>query len=338
MDNKEKIVYFLKELLGIGVTGVLCFCIYRWGTGHEKACFAITLGTITYLILCFKNIIFRNKYKGMVEKVLSGLVIIAFSNELYDYDKVIALFPILTKTDPMVFSLIVLVTILLLLITIKIIIFIYDNTDANDTHSPRDNFISTGGNNEGNSNAEGKIEKSKSNTWMILYFLFFIILIGAGGALFSVLYNKGILKQDYDFFEVVSLLLKYAGYIVMIFIAIVIVIILLIEMIRLIISRIKVFAASLKNDGQGNDIPLYLISIIIDIVICYLTYKFTGIDINSFYDFANGGKYIALPLMILFVGVAFAIFLRLIHATLVLLVDMKLENIKAFLQKINEQK
>ena len=340
MNDKEKIVHFLHKLFGIGVTGTLCFCIYCWGTGYEKARFAITLGAIAYLILCFYNIIFNKKYNGMFGKVLSGLIIIAFSNELYNYNKVVALFPIFKKTDPMLFSLIVLGTTLLLLIIIKIMTFIYENTDVNGTQSPEGNYINVSGNNaENNSMKEGIGEpKSKNNnTWMILYFVFLIILIGAGGALFSILYDKGMLKQNYDFFEVISFLLKYVGYIIMIFIAIVMVIILLIEMIRLIISRVKGFAASLKNDGQENDIPLYLLSIIIDIVICYLTYKLTGIDIDYFYNFANGGKYIALPLMILFIGVAFVIFLRLIHATLVLLVDMKPENVKLFLRKVNEK-
>lgn len=338
MNSKEKAVYFLQELLGIGVTGVLCFCIYHWGTGHKKACFAITLGAIAYLLLCFYNAFFKNKYKGMVEKVLSGLMVIAFSNELYDYNKVIALFPIFKSTDPMLFSLIVLGVILSLLIIIKIMTFIYDNTDVNGIQSSGDNSICAGGNITGGNQTGGGTSAPKSkdnNAWMVLYFVFLIILIGAGGALFSILYNKGILKQSYDFFEVVSYLLKYAGSIVMIFLAIVIVIILLIEMIKLIISRMKVFATSLKHNTQENTVPLYLFSIIVDVVVCYLTYKFTGIDMDSFYDFVNDGKYLALPLMILFVGVAFVIFLRLTHATLVLLVDMKPENVKSFLQKVN---
>lgn len=343
MNNREKIICFLQKLIGPGATAVLCFCIYQWGTNHEKARFAITLGIVAYLFLCFYNAIFKNKYKKVVEKVLSGLIIIAFSNELYDYNKIIALFPVFSKIDPLLFSLIVLGSALLLLIVIKISILIYENTDVNATQSTPNNLLDANSNAIKDNNTKksniGKgtleTESKNNNTWMILYFVFLIILIGAGCTLFSILYNKGILKQSYDFFEVISFLLKYAGYIVMIFIAIVIVIIFLIEMIRLIISRMKIFAVSLKNDNQGNDIPLYLLSIIVDIVVCYLTYKFTGIDMESFYDFANDGKYLALPLMLLFVGVAFAIFLRLTHATLVLLVDMKPENVKSFLHKIN---
>lgn len=336
MNNKDK-THILNEMFRIGLTGILCFCSYCWGTDYEKARFAITLGTITYLIICFYNVIFNKKYKEMFERILSGLIIVAFSNELYSYNKVVALFPIFKNTDPMLFSLIILGAVLLLLIVIKIMIFIYENTDANGTQFSEDNYIYMDGNAVENNNMEGKLKSKNNNTWMILYFVFLVILIGAGCALFNILYDKGVLEQNYDFFEVVSFLLKYAGYIVLIFIAIVTVVILLIEMIRLIILRMKVFVVSLKNDGQENDSPLYLLSIIIDIVICYLTYRFTGIDMDSFYNFANGGKYIALPLMILFVGIAFVIFRRLIHATLVLLVDMRPAKIKSFLEKINNE-
>lgn len=340
MNIKEKIIYFFQELLDIGVTGILCFSIYRWGAGHEKACFAITLGTIAYLLLCFYNAIFKSKYEGMFEKVLSGLIIIAFSNELYNYDKIITLFPIFMNIDPMLFSLIILGAILLLLIIIKIIIFIYKNTDVDSSQSPKYNSTNINADNPEKYITKSNIgiPKSKeSNTWIILYFIILIVIIGAGFVLFTILYSNKILKQPYDFFEILSCLLKYVGNIVMIFLAIAIVIIFLIEMIRLIISRIKIFAASLKNDSQENPIPLYLLSIIADVIVCYLTYKFTGIDMESFYDFVNDGKYLALPLMILFVGVAFVIFLRLTHATLVLLVDMKPENVKSFLQKVNEK-
>lgn len=322
MNNRKKNVRLLYELFYIGATGTLCFYIYCWGASHEKARFAITLGATAYLVLCLKKILFDKKYDGMFEKLLSGLIIIAFSNELYNYNKVIALFPVFKETDPLLFSFIVLGTMLFLLIIIKIMTLIYGNTNAENDNMKRE---------------IRSLKLKGDNTLLILYFVFMIILICTGGALFSILYDKGMLKQNYDFFEVVSVLLKYAGYIVMIFLAIVLVIILLIEMIKLIVSRIKVFAVSLKNDGQENDIPLYLLSIIIDIVICYLTYKFTGINIDSFYNFANGGKYMALPLLILFIGVAFIIFLRLIHATLILLVDMKPENIKLFLRKVNEK-
>ena len=143
----------------------------------------------------------------------------------------------------------------------------------------------------------------KNNTWMVLCFTFLIIFIGAGGAFFTLLHNGGIFNNNYDFFETVSSMLNYAGSIVMVFLAIFLVIIFLIEMLRLIISRMKAFAASLKSDNNTNAVPLYLLSTIVDIVVCYLTYKFTGINLDSFYNFVNEGKYLALPLIILFVGV-----------------------------------
>jgi len=341
MNKKENFINHLLEFMGVIVTALLCFGIYRWGAGNNKACFAITLGSLAYLLLCFFNALFKNKYKGMIQKVLSGFTIIAFANEMYDYNKIIEVLPVFNNIDPMLFALIVLGSVLTILIIIKVMIFVYENADSSPASVSVDSKAQKTGNTVSDSNSSGGNSKQRqskdNNAWMVLYFIFLTILLIGGGALFAVLYNKGVLEQSYDFFEVVTILLKYAGSIVMLLLAIVIVIILLIEMIRLIISRMKTFAASLKNERQSDTAPLYLLSIILDVVICYLTYKFTGIDMDSFYDFVNDGRYLALPLMMLFVGVAFVIFLRLTHATLVLLVDMKPENVKAFLQKVNEK-
>ena len=321
MKDQEKFVNFLCKLFVIGIIGILCFYIYHLGTGHEKARFALTLCATTYMLLCFYNAVIKNMYKRIAEKVLSGLIIIAFSNELYDYNKLTALFPIFKSIDPLLFSLILLGTALSLLIIIKIIIYVYENSDVNGTQSSGHSPANTSSNNIKIYTTENKApmpKPKKNNTWMVLCFTFLIIFIGAGGAFFTLLHNGGIFNNNYDFFETVSSMLNYAGSIVMVFLAIFLVIIFLIEMLRLIIS-------------------LYLLSTIVDIVVCYLTYKFTGINLDSFYNFVNEGKYLALPLIILFVGVAFVIFLRLTHATLVLLVDMKPENIKLFLHKVNSK-
>lgn len=123
----------------------------------------------------------------------------------------------------------------------------------------------------------------------------------------------------------------------MILLAVMVVIIFLIEMIRLIISRMKAFSRSIKADTKGDTIPLYALSAVLDLIVCYLAYKYTGITMDSFYNFVNEGKYLALPLMILFVGIAFVIFMRLTHATLVLLVAMKPEDVVSFLKRVNDK-
>ena len=341
MSNKAKFIQYLQEFLGIFITAVVCYGIYHWGKGHDRECFAITLITIAYLFVCFFNAIFNHSLGGMVQRIVSGLTIIAFANEMYDYNNIVDVFPILKNVAPMIFVFILLGCMLIVLIIIKVMMFIYENCDAdtnNNVVPANESDNGHEGNNSGGANASASPSNSNgSNAWMVLYFIFLMILIGGGAALFAVLYNRKDLKQQYDFFEVVMFLLKDTGSIVMVLLAVFIEVIFLIEMIKMIIARMKVFAASLKNDGNSDTAPLYLLSIILDVVVCYLTYKFTGINMDSFYEFVNDGRYLALPLMILFVGIAFVIFLRLIHATLVLLVDMKPETVKSFLKDVNEK-
>lgn len=54
-----------------------------------------------------------------------------------------------------------------------------------------------------------------------------------------------------------------------------------------------------------------------------------------FYDITNSGRYLAVPLSFLFITCIFFIFVQLIHAVLILLINMKIETIKAFWQKAN---
>lgn len=345
--SKATVIFNLCQLCCIIITVVICFSIYHWGSNNDKACFALTLGAVAFLLLCFYNIIFNGNRKGMVVSVLSGLFVIVFANKLYDYEKLETLVPILRNVDPMIFTIIVLGGALSSLLLIRFLIYIYDN--AEDNISPTSSSGIPVSNNVGGmnndtpstigerANTDRATNVSHSKAWMVLYFIFLIILIGAGCALFTILYKNGVLKQNYDFFEVVASLLKYVGSVVMLLLAAVIVIIFLIEMIRIIVSRIRAFTLSLKEDAKTDNVPLYALSAILDIIVCYLTYKFAGITIDSFYSFVNRGQYLALPLLMLFVGIAFVIFLRLTHATLLLLVEMKPENVKEFLKKVNEK-
>lgn len=351
-SGKNTIISYLCQFCGIIITVVICFAIYYWGGDNDKACFALTLGAIIFLILCFYNIIFKGGRKGMVVSVTSGLSVIVFANELYDYQKLKMLVPILNNVDPMIFAIIILGGALLVLFLLKLLIHIYNNAEDDISSVFPGGTVDSGNvatltnkknvnsNNMplargGNTNASSTTNVSHSNVWMLLYFILLIVFIGVGCGLFGFLYKNDILKQSDDFFEIVVSLLEYAGSVIMILLAVVIVIIFLIEMIRLIVSRMKTFFLSLKEEAKADTVPLYALSAILDIIVCYLTYKFTNITIDSFYNFVNSSRYLALPLLILFVGIAFAIFLRLTHATLLLLVEMKPENVKEFLTKVN---
>lgn len=105
-------------------------------------------------------------------------------------------------------------------------------------------------------------------------------------------------------------------------------------MLRLIVYRIKTFS-SFNKTGQNSPVFLYSLSVLITLIISYVTYKSTDFNLDSFYDITNSGRYLAVPLSFLFITCIFFIFVQLIHAVLILLINMKIETIKAFWQKAN---
>lgn len=334
-SGKVKGTSYLKQLVCAIVALLTCLGIYRGWNANTRTCFALTLGAVLFLIWCFYNVVFKGEHQGMVVYILSGASVIMFANKMYDYEKLKTIFPILKDVDALYFVLVSLGGVLSVFILTKIAIYIYDGTKSNkaidDLNNVKISETVKPSMNEINS------ETNSNKAWTIIYLFLLIILTGAGCALFGILYRKGIPQRDYDFFEVVILLLKYAGSVVLILLAFVVVIIFLIEMIRLIVSRMRVFFSSLKEETKEDTVPLDALSAVITIVVFYLAYKVTGLTVDTFYDFVNKGEYLALPLIILFVGAAFIVFLRLIHATLLLLVEMKPDSIKEFWKKINDK-
>lgn len=128
---------------------------------------------------------------------------------------------------------------------------------------------------------------------------------------------------------------KYVGSIIIALIAIHYIILITIEMLRLIVYRIKTFS-SFNKTGQNSPVFLYSLSVLITLIISYVTYKSTDFNLDSFYDITNSGRYLAVPLSFLFITCIFFIFVQLIHAVLILLINMKIETIKAFGQKAKQ--
>lgn len=326
---------YLRQMICVVVAVLTCLGTWHWWSSNICVCHALTLGAVLFLIWCFYRIIFKGGCKEMAVYILSGVSVIMFANKMYDYEKLRTLFPILKKVDPMYFVLAFLGCILITFILVKVSMYIYSNIENNKTVYNIENetdVVKTSGIAQ---TATTGTDNNKTGT--IVYLLLLIFLAGAGCALFGILYKNGVPLRDYDFFEVVISLLKYAGSVVLILLAFVVVIIFLIEMLRLIIARMRVFFVSLKEESKEDSVPLYALSAVIAIVVFYLAYMVTGITIDTFYDFVNKSEYLALPLLILFIGTAFVVFLRLIHATLLLLVGMKPENIKEFWKKLNDK-
>lgn len=324
--KKRDYINYMIQFGCITITTVICYVIYKWGENYPKALNAVSLGMVAYLFICFFCIIFHGNQKGMMVRIISALTVLAFANQLYDYQKLIAIFPALGNVDKLIVYLIILGFFLIFLIVVRIMMYLYENADDG---TPGEGIVS-------GMDMHSKVNASKDKTgWMFIYLLILILVVAGGGALFSVLFNNGFLAKKYDFFAVLTTLMNYVGSAIMIFLALVVVIIFMIEMVRLIISRMKMFAVTLRDEAKADVFPLYAISVVVDMFIVYLTYKLTGVSMDTFYNFVSDGKIFALPLMFLFTGIVFLIIMRITYATLVLLIDMKPENVKRFFKDIN---
>lgn len=338
-SNRDNFIFYLTQIVPVIVALVISIIIYRYWSDNNKACLALTWAAIIFLFLCFYNIIFKNKRNGMIIPILSGLSILLFANKFYDYDTLKTLLPILKNIDSSLFAIMLLGGLLFLLLFAKFVVYLCSDSENSDSisepskHTP----VLEGQKNNNKITPLSKkehslVKKQTTNTnsnqiWIPFYFLFLTILIGSVCAVSSILYTSNIWENNYNFFNIIVSLLKYAGFVVTILLAFIIVILFLIEMIRLIVTRMKAFSRSLKEESAETGIPLYVLSAILDIIICYLAYsKFSDFTADQFYDWVNKGEYLLIPLMLLLIGVAFVLFLRLTHATLYKTVEKDLKN------------
>ena len=332
---KGKATCLFMQVLSVCVSVVLCFGVYNWWNTNDNTCFALSFGASGFLIFCFYSIIFRHERQGMVVYILSGLMVNIFANKLYDYEKLKILFPALKNVDSVYVIIGLLSGVLLFFIFIKVLMYVYSYVGNDDIVATGEKNVTTG--QSENSEAMDKRAKNDIFGGKFGIGIFLLLLTGLSMGtcvLFVILYKNGMPQHDYNFFEIVMLLLKYAGTIVMLLLALVVVIVLALEMVRLVMSRIRILFISAREETR---VPLYALSAVIDLVICFLAYRVSGVTMNTFYDFVSNGEYLALPLMILVIGVAFAFFMKLTHATLLLMTQMKPDHVKEFWNRIDNR-
>lgn len=315
------------------IATALCILIYNIPDSFDNALFAISLGSITGLLYCFYTALYHPRGSEVILKIFSLLAVLIFTNRLYDYQKLSSVFPVLKGLDTSVFSLILLGTFLLLLIMIRIICHLFQPKDTNT----QENTTNSANNmNDINNNSVHHFQKKTEQQFPYFsVFIGFVITIFIIAGIYTFIrLNMDIASSTFSFENTVLLMFKYVGSIIIALIAIHYIILITIEMLRLIVYRIKTFS-SFNKAGQNSPVFLYSLSVLIALIISYVTYKSTDFNLDSFYDITNSGRYLAVPLSFLFVTCIFFIFVQLIHAVLILLINMKIENIKVFWQKAN---
>ena len=315
------------------IATALCILIYNIPDSFNNALFAISLGSITCLLYYFYTALYHPRGSEVILKIFSLLAVLIFANRLYDYQRLSSLFPMLKGLDTSVFLLIFLGAFLLLLIMIRIICHLFQSKDTytleNDANNANDmDDIS-------NNSAHHFQKKTEQQFPYFSVFIGFVITIFIITGIYTFIrLNMDIASSTFSFENIVLLMFKYVGSIIIALIAIHYIILITIEMLRLIVYRIKTFSFFNKT-GQNSPVFLYSLSVLITLIISYVTYKSTDFNLDSFYDITNSGRYLAVPLSFLFITCIFFIFVQLIHAVLILLINMKIETIKAFWQKAN---
>lgn len=315
------------------ITTVLCILIYNIPDRFDNALFAISLGSITCLLYCFYTALYQPRGSEVILKIFSSFAVLIFSNRLYDYQKLSLLFPVLKGLDASVFSLILLGAFLLLLIMIRIICYLFQ---SKDTYTPENNANDANDMNDISNDSTHHSQKETEHQFPYFpVFIGFVITIFIIVGIYTFIrLNIDIASSTFSFENTILLMFKYVGSIIIALIAIHYIILITIEMLRLIIYRIKTFSSS-RDVGQNSPVFLYSLSVLIALIISYVTYKSTDFNLDSFYNITNSGRFLAVPLSFLFVTCIFFIFVQLVHALLILLINMKIENIKSFWQKAN---
>ena len=134
--TKDDIIDSIYHGIIIATTILICFLIYNYGQGHEVALFGVSIGAAAFEVLSFCSIAFFDRHRGAVAKCLSGIVIIIFANQLYDYKKLVELFPILNNIEPVFLVMIILGVVLAILFIIKLMMYIYSTADETATTQP----------------------------------------------------------------------------------------------------------------------------------------------------------------------------------------------------------
>lgn len=357
--TRFKAVSWLWRYLYLAVTLAVCFALYYWGGNSEKIRFAIDIVVIIFLSLRLYYAVFKGLRRGMAESVVFWISVFIFANGLYDYKKLRTAFPVLDTVDPAVFSVIVLCTVLFILFLIRIFIYacqkdtiaatavppsrsdqsgaVADIYSAVDLESAAERRVISADVKSMGMDALEPDRNKRSNASAVLYGLALLASLSAVCGLLVILHHYGVLKQDYDLIEVLALVIKYASMVIMVLLTAVIIVVFLIEMLRVMAERGRALLYSLKDGRQGEGIPLYAVSAALAVIVCYCVYNYVDFTVDSFLDFIENGRYIAFPLSVLFVAIAFVVFVRLIHATLLMLKGMTAQNVTVFLGRVDEK-
>jgi hypothetical protein len=152
--------------------------------------------------------------------------------------------------------------------------------------------------------------------------------------IFNMVSVNGLDKSNIDIYETIKFFASYGASLLFIFFAVIVIIITLVALSRFIFARIALFGKkAILYDGKPAETPTYAISIVIVLVLFFLTYNITGFSMENFRNSIVSGEYLALPLMLLVVMAAFFIFVLLTHGIILWLSEATADGLRKYIKE-----
>lgn len=325
-----------KLILHIICTVFVCIILYVFFDKNPDFLLTGNLCLSVLFCYCVYRIIYKKIHSDSFLKMICIFAMFISANQFFSYNKLIENFPFLINIKRSWLILGTIFGIIMILLFFKIL-------KEMESYSPlpkekATDQIQKEALNSSDSNENAQIPSSpiynpKNDFFSFLRFLCVIVGVGTlllipAGLLF--LFNKyGLEKDALDFDKVFSFLGSYAFSFISILFAVITVFIIIIYFFKFASMQIRNFKqVSKENSEKPNLGPTYLISVIIAFAIIFFSWRVTNFSIDDLTDKLISANYLALPIAIIITIVFFFLFVKIINAIIIMLIDMKEEEVK----------
>lgn len=311
-SNHTVVMYYL-------LTAIICWAEYRFLPDHLEYAFLITFLAALCLLVCLYAALFGPGCRNLFPKILCALLIIVFANRLYKREILNAALPVLSNLSDVELSVLLLCIALIAPMMASLVSNAADQSQQEEsTELPPTTSTPT---------------KSKPGHGLRIsvFALILLAMIAAACYIFGLIFTQSESTLDSaNFFDITALLSSYGGTLLLVLVMVLVVLFVFVEAIRFVFARIM---APLPAKGQEQKPPIYVFSVIITIILFYLSYSVGGFSLDDFTDFSSNGRYLAFPLAITVVLVAFFVIVRVIHGVILILMEVKADAIKNFISE-----
>jgi len=322
MDNlKNLLAKSSNMILHIIVTAVLCFVSSNLlGANSNYSLFA-SVAVFCLIVFLIGRMIFKKKHTDSLLKIICGISLLIFINDLYDGRILTADSPWIHGISQGVLFLLVITVFIATGIIFLLIRYIHISSEQPQNHNSQTSQSAPKQQVQPFSKRYSPSLQNK-NLFPIFRVLGVVVLITA--IVMSALWAFSRLNfpmsaeagKVADLSALVSYLLGFGASILFIIFALAIIVLALIELARFLYSRLALFRNERKNGKSETFTLTYVFSFLIVFAMLLLTYKISDFTFDKFTEIAWGGDYLAVPLVLLVGIVAIVLMIRLTHGVL----------------------